>query len=276
MRSRLTRIGSCLLIITACKSPIAGPPERPKDKPTADVNGAGPPLPPPGPTETPPGDQDPQGPCIAGDPNCGGSPGKNGRGAPGWCGNPKAKKFDSRDIDFDADTKPDQFCREPGGVLSIMYADGTTWDVSTPWCAEPDSKISLEDNDKDGRTDLICADRFSRIYVLLANQQGTFDLEQTPVDLWCSAPGAQRFIGADFDGDGKNDEFCAEPQGNKMWRFGRGITTSALSLWCTHTGSWIEVFDANGDGRSDLICRDSANRQWLSYSRQNGSFAFDP
>jgi hypothetical protein len=211
--------------------------------------------------------------CATGE-DCGGGP-NAASFDPSWCSQDGATKYMEPDLDFDADGQADSLCVDQAGMKSIRYGSGETWDATSPWCTQQGAKLTVSDENGDGRSDLVCTDAESNRIVAHATKDGAFDFEAGAGDAWCTHEGAKRFAG-DFDGDGKPDEFCADAKGGKWWRYGRGTSQQAATLWCTHTGSWIEVFDSNGDGRTDLICRDGSGNRWESLARADGSFGFDP
>lgn len=265
-----------LVALSACKlAPDASDGKKPDDPRGSKTNGAAPPTQPgaglPDPNAT--------GPCAPGDDTCidPSQPGSTKPGGPpaNWCNKKDAKKFNRRDTDFDGNGRSDMVCQESTGRISIYYDNRSTWSSKIPWCNEPDSKLSFQDMDGDGRTDMVCTDKSSRIYTINADGKGQFNFDQAAADNWCTQLNAKKFTGADFDGDGKPDEFCNDGQGSKIWRYGRGTSKQIKNSWCTHTNSWLEVYDANGDNRSDLVCRDAWNNYWVSYARNNGEFQFD-
>jgi hypothetical protein len=99
----------------------------------------------------------------------------------------------------------------------------------------------------------------------------------TAIANWCTHDGAALRSG-DFNGDGRSDLMCrdasrlwfdyADAQGRLTGQTDWHIDTS----FCTHSGASLYVEDINGDGRTDLFCRDSSGRMWIDYANQEGRF----
>jgi hypothetical protein len=96
---------------------------------------------------------------------------------------------------------------------------------------------------------------------------------------WCAAPG-QQFGRGDFNGDGKGDFFCHDAAGpgskGRTWVMvsnGHDFVDGSVWLddWCAHTGSELTTGDFNGDGKTDVLCKDpmgggSEGRTWVALS----------
>lgn len=149
--------------------------------------------------------------------------------------------------------------------------------VSTAWCTHTGAVLHHGDFDGDGADDLMCRDR-ARIWMDYADDRGflTGTTDWWASTDWCTQAGAQFHLG-DFNGDGRTDRLCkgaglfaidyASPQG----RF-EGTDWSMRRNWCTHAGARLHLGDFNGDGRTDLLCRD-ALRLFVDYASPLGQFA---
>lgn len=184
--------------------------------------------------------------------------------------------------DFNGDGAEDFLCRDPYR-LWIDYADnrgvivGTTdWYLDTTWCTHAGAQLHLGDFNGDGRTDLLCRDA-SRIMIDYADTAGRFGGTNWSLNTaWCTHAGAQIHLG-DFNGDGRTDLMCRDP--GRLWfdyadAAGRFATTDWYldTTWCTEAGAVLHLADVNGDGRTDLLCREPS-RLRVDYASTLGRFA---
>jgi hypothetical protein len=185
--------------------------------------------------------------------------------------------------DFNGDGRVDLLCRDPNR-LWFNYADTSgafnaagSGTQDTHWCTHAQASIRLGDVNGDGRTDLICKDP-NRVWVNYADNGGRFnDATAWHVDTrWCTHVNANVYS-ADFNGDGRTDLMCKDP--GRLWfnyadqegRFSAAGGWTLDTTWCTHANATVQVADFDGNGRSDLLCRDP-NRLWINYADRQGAF----
>lgn len=107
-----------------------------------------------------------------------------------------------------------------------------------------------------------------------AQFDGVADLTLTTA--WCTHAGAVLYTG-DFNGDGATDLLCRDPR--RFWidyADGTGRLSGTTdwfvdSVWCTHANSKLWLGDLNGDGRTDLLCKDPS-AAWYDFADAEGHF----
>ncbi len=174
----------------------------------------------------------------------------------------------------------EQFARmwERSELRSVGAPRLAATSVTTSWCNHTGATLHHGDFNGDGAEDLMCRDP-GRVWIDYADNRGFIGgvTDWSVATNWCTHPGARMHLG-DFNGDGRTDRLCrdsarmwidyADPQG----RF--GVTDWELgSVWCTHSGAEVHLGDFNGDGRTDMLCRDrSPGRLWIDYADAQGQF----
>lgn len=164
-----------------------------------------------------------------------------------------------------------------GGILPGSLGGHRDLVVETAWCTHAGATLHIGDVDGDGRADLLCKDA-GRIWVNRAGPGGVFD-DTTDWHLdarWCTHAGSTLHLG-DFDGDGRTDLLCRDP--GRLWvnlanpegRFSNITTHYTDTRWCTHAGAAFHLGDFDGDGRTDLLCKDG-RRIWLNLADRMGRF----
>ncbi|MDP1830133.1 MAG: FG-GAP-like repeat-containing protein [Archangium sp.] len=96
--------------------------------------------------------------------------------------------------------------------------------------------------------------------------------------VWCTHSTVTGVLAGDFNGDGADDLLCRDP--SRLWfsyANNRGEITGGDhwrldTTWCTEPGSTLQTGDFDGDGRSDLLCRDSG-RIRIDWADRFGHFA---
>merc|ERR1711871_938114 len=78
-------------------------------------------------------------------------------------------------------------------------------------------------------------------------------------------------------GRAKFDMLCDDTSGRHWYRLATGNGNFGGSLhwlsgWCSHSGSYTQYADINGDGKADILCDDTAGRHWVKLSQGNGRF----
>ncbi len=183
--------------------------------------------------------------------------------------------------DFNGDGRTDLLCSDRRS-FRIDYADADgrfareDWSRESVWCSHAGSTLHAADVNGDGRTDLQCRDS-NTLWIDYADGAGQF----TGVDwargtTWCTHAGAALQMG-DFNGDGRTDLLCSDRR--SFWidyadangQFAREDWFRE-SVWCSHAGSTLHAADVNGDGRTDLLCRDR-NTLWIDYADGAGQFS---
>jgi hypothetical protein len=202
----------------------------------------------------------------------------------GWCTHAGASVSTG---DFDGDGANDLLCRDANRMY-IDYADGrgalagaTDWSLDTQWFTHAGIRLlGLRDFNGDGRTDLLCKDA-TRIWINLADSQGHFSAAGSFVQdtVWCTHAGIT-FLGlGDFNGDGRADLLCKDPA--RIWinladaqgHFSVAGSFVRDTTWCTHAGiTFFGLGDFNGDGRTDLMCKDRT-RIWINTADSLGNFS---
>lgn len=133
--------------------------------------------------------------------------------------------------------------------------------VETSFCTGASDRLLTGDFNGDGRTDLLCQSstglRQARPSVTGAFG-GTLPFVST---VFCTHPGAT-LRSADVNGDGRDDLVCTDPAFGAWieWADANGNFQGtpddvlSASTFCP-AGGTLHLADVNGDGRTDLICR---------------------
>jgi hypothetical protein len=187
--------------------------------------------------------------------------------ATGWCTHTGATLLTG---DFNGDGSDDLLCRD-SGRLWFDYADASgrlqgtdEWYLDTTFCTFEGETLSLADVNGDGRTDLFCRTP-THILIDFATDDGRFGgpfgtFDRYLPSNWCREGGETLSLG-DFNGDGRADLLC---RGGGLMKIDYASATgyygatdwSQDSTWCTHAQATLSLADFNGDGRTDLFCRD--------------------
>lgn len=184
-----------------------------------------------------------------------------------WCTHAGARIIPG---DFNGDGATDLACRD-ARFLWIDYADrfgalsGTndTPPIETSFCAAAGERLLTGDFDGDGRTDLLCHNT-TGYRIALATLGGVFGgiSSSTPAER-CTHAGATLRT-ADVNGDGRTDLLCTDPANVWVeWADARGEFQGVWDDNVTSTvlcpaGGVFHLADVNGDGRSDVICREGS------------------
>lgn len=205
--------------------------------------------------------------------------------------------------ELNADGRQDLWCEHPSGGISGARANSTATLTNMGTGATGCTPIGVGDFNGDGRGDAGCytlqvdglvdcpprlctnSNQFARnpvLQVAVSDQNGGFTTTSPWLTLdtcYLPAPGQanQSFlIGIlDYDGDGLNDIWCVDTysvNNNPKISFARStgsgtfVSAGSISNWCGTSGVTFGAADFNGDGKSDLMCFDSAGSTSIVYS----------
>lgn len=126
----------------------------------------------------------------------------------------------------------------------------------------------LADYNGDGRDDLFCFDVINGdMGIDYASSTGTFGgSDWTRASGWCDGTDTRRLFTGDFNGDGRDDLLCWDiASGRQFIDYASSTGTFTAEEW-SRNGNWCNqtdtrnmfIGDANGDGRDDLICFETA------------------
>ncbi|MGQ4380023.1 FG-GAP-like repeat-containing protein [Streptomyces sp. SAS_267] len=146
---------------------------------------------------------------------------------------------------------------------------GTGWN-------QYDVLTSPGDVSGDGRADLVARHSSTGdVYLYKATGTGTFSARVKVASKWT---GYKKVVGAgDLNGDGHGD-LLAQDKSNELWRYdGTAAGTfkarvKVFNDWGSSYNVVVGVGDVTGDGRADLVSRDSAGTVWRNDGNGKGSF----
>jgi hypothetical protein len=141
------------------------------------------------------------------------------------------------------------------------------------WCTGANERRFEIDADGDGQADALCWNSSTGAEQLAVGVNRLIRPSST-LGSFCS--GGRELLTGDFDGDRITDLLCHDKTtGQNFIDFGRdgyngfGGTTIAVPNfgWCSHATGQLHTGDFNGDGRTDLLCHDTATgHKWLDYA----------
>ncbi|WP_158502150.1 FG-GAP-like repeat-containing protein [Vitiosangium sp. GDMCC 1.1324] len=190
--------------------------------------------------------------------------------------------------DFNGDGRTDMLCHNVStGSKAIAYANsagsftGTNWQSAMGWCRQPDDTFSTADFNGDGRADMHCHNRATGTHWLAyANASGQFPGTSWERRLdWCLGANDRLHLG-DFNRDGRTDLLCHNSStgansiayANTSGQF-TGPTRQSTEGWCYQSGDVFSLGDFNGDGRTDMLCRNLASGHvQVAFADANGGF----
>ncbi|MDH6702803.1 FG-GAP-like repeat-containing protein [Streptomyces sp. MAA16] len=185
--------------------------------------------------------------------------------------------------DLNGDRCNDMLVRFTSGALrAYRPACGAAVTPSTPYTSlgtgwnQYDVLTSPGDVTSDGRADLI-ARRASTgdVYLFKATSTGKLSARVKIASKWT---GYKKIVGAgDLNGDGHGD-LLVQDRSNTLWRYdgtGKGTFKSRVKVfsgWGSSYNVVVGVGDITGDGRPDLVSRDTSGTLWRNNGNGKGSF----
>ena len=204
-------------------------------------------------------------------------PGRAGRGRAGMEGvghRPLAGRDRCNDV----------LVRLSSGALRVYTPGcGAALKPSTPYTSlgtsgwnQYDVLTAPGDVTKDGRPDLIARNASTgTVYLYKGTGTGTLSARVKLYDNWKTY---KKVVGAgDLNGDGIGD-LLAQDTANNLYRYygtGNGTFGARAKVFSNWGGSYnviVGVGDINGDGKADLVSRDSAGNVWRNNGDGKGSF----
>lgn len=186
--------------------------------------------------------------------------------------------------DFDGDRCNDMVVRLPEGEVRL-YTPVCGGGLPAPeseykrlardW-SKYDTLFASGDQTGDGRPDLLARDKATGdVYRYTHDGTGGFEARVKIRSAWT---GYKKVIGAgDLNGDGLGDVLALDGSG-VLWRYD-GLSTGKLKDrvrvfkdWGSTYTDVIGAGDVDGDGKQDLLSRDTSDRVWLNAGDGDGTF----
>lgn len=188
--------------------------------------------------------------------------------------------------DLDGDRCNDVLVRLSSGALRAYRPDcGKAATPSTPYTSlgtsgwnQYDILTSPGDLDGDRRPDLVARHASTGdLYLFKGTSTGKLSARTKIASLWT---GYKKIIGAgDLNGDGRGD-LLAQDTSDELWRYEANTTSTGglkarvkvFNNWGASYNAVVGVGDFTGDGRADLVSRDSSGNLWRNSGDGRGSF----
>jgi len=192
--------------------------------------------------------------------------------------------------DFNGDGKMDALAQQVGipGNWSVALNNGaaflptaSSWLIGWPTSSTA-FNVLIGDVNGDGMADLITKESVGSWYVALSNGS-SFTYQPSWLSGWAITSSAYNLLTGDFNGDGKTD-ILAKEQTTGTWY----VALSNGSSFVAQPSSWITGFainsslynlmvaDVNGDGRDDLIAKETNTGTWHVALSTGTSFINQP
>lgn len=190
---------------------------------------------------------------------------------------------------MNADARADLLCiNTSSGDMFASFASTSGRFTSEAWriaqrnfCRTSSERLFVGDVNGDGRDDLVCNNISNgALWVDLADGDGKYaGSNWSNTRHFCDGSSNQMRIGY-FNSDNRADLLCNQADGtmrvdlsNTNGEFWSDDWTRAGRNFCRTSSERLFVGDANGDGRSDLVCNNVSNGAlWVDLSSSSGSF----